>query len=92
MHKEKRKKWYWLVQTSVVIYVMHQNKEDCIHTCGLVMPTDQVHIWSVIQGKHTELDRCPHVISRSVYRAWSKASLQQDIINLLCPGHVHAHA
>jgi len=40
-------------------------KGDCIHACWLVMPTNEVHLWSVILGKRTEIDQCPHVISKS---------------------------
>ena len=42
-------------------------KGDCIHAHWLVTSTDQVYLRSVILGKHTEIDRCPHVILKSVH-------------------------
>ena len=62
MHKEKKEKRNWLVRTDIVKYVMNQRKRDCIHACGLVTPTKQVHLWLVILGKRMEIDRCSHVI------------------------------
>jgi len=42
---------------------MRQRKGDCIHACKLVMSTDQVHLWSVILSKRTEIGQCPPMIS-----------------------------
>ena len=44
---------------------MHQRKGDCIHAYWSVPPTDQVHLWLVILDKCTEIDQCPHIISKS---------------------------
>ena len=66
VHKEKREKRNWLIRTCVVKSVMHQSKEDCINAHCSVMPTNQVHSWSVILGKHMEIDWCLHII-RSLY-------------------------
>jgi len=42
-------------------------KGDCIHAHWLVTSTDQVYLRSDILGKRTEIDRCPHVILKSVH-------------------------
>jgi len=63
----KERKRNCLVRTCVVKSVVHQRKGDCIRACWSVTPTGQVHLWSVILGKHTEIDQCLHVILKSAY-------------------------
>ena len=56
MHKEKREK---------EVGTCHAPEKRRLYSS--IMPTDQVHFWSVILGKRMEIDQCPHVILKSAY-------------------------
>ena len=78
VHKKGRKKKLAGSNLCSQIIMSCTKQRDCIHACWSVTPTDQVPLWSVILGKHMEVDQCLHVISNSVcvYQIWLHALIK----------------
>ena len=80
MHKEKREK---------EVGTCHAPEKRRLYSS--IMPTDQVHFWSVILGKRMEIDQCPHVILKSAYTHIYPHTYTYKYTHVYT-NHIHTHA